>query len=164
MEELIRVLTEERNLLEVLVYRLETLRHFLTLDRPRSVEWASLEVDQASDLLRAAESRRNAAATRAGRDLGLVHPYPSLRELSSIDGPYRTTLEALRQEFLALTAQVEDLFDAVRRTVAIGFNHVNQAIGAMTGAPAGVGAGSGTLYGPDAHLQRSTASRFEGVL
>src|SRR5205085_7826501 len=39
MEELIRVLTEERNLLEVLVYRLETLRHFLTLDRPRSVEW-----------------------------------------------------------------------------------------------------------------------------
>jgi hypothetical protein len=72
MEELIRVLTEERNLLEVLVYRLETLRHFLTLDRPRSVEWASMEVDQASDLLRAAESRRNAAATRAGRDLGLV--------------------------------------------------------------------------------------------
>jgi hypothetical protein len=120
-----------------------------------------MEVDQASDLLRAAESRRNAAATRAGRDLGLVHPYPSLRELASIDGPYRTTLEALRHEFLTLTAQVEELFAAVRANVARGYNHVNQAIGAMTGAPSD---GSGTLYGPDAHVQRAPASRFQGVL
>jgi hypothetical protein len=160
MEELIRVLTDERNLLEVLVYRLETLRHFLTLDRPRSVEWASMEVDQASDLLRAAELRRNAAAERAGRDLGLVHAFPSLRELASIDGPYRSTLEALRRDFLNLTEQVEDLFASVRTNATRGVNHVNQMIGALTGTQAAVG----TTYGPDAHLNRPVASRYQGAL
>jgi hypothetical protein len=160
MEELIRVLTEERNLLEVLVHRLETLRHFLTLDRPRSVEWASMEVDQASELLRAAENRRNAAAARAGSELGLVHAFPSLRELASIDGPYRTTLEALRHDFLTLTEEVEDLFAAVRTSATRGMNHVNQAVGALTGAPHG----AATLYGPDAHLHRPVASRFQGAL
>jgi hypothetical protein len=159
MEELIRVLTEERGLLEVLVYRLETLRHFLTIDRPRSVEWASMEVDQASDLLRAAEHRRNAAAARAGRDAGLVHAYPSLRELASLDGPYRSTLEALRHDFLTLTEQVEDLFAAVRKTVAQGYHHVNKALGPAMATPQ-----AGTLYGPDAQVPRAVASRFEGVL
>jgi hypothetical protein len=159
MEELIRVLTEERNLLEVLVHRLETLRHFLTLDRPRSVEWASMEVDQATDLLKAAESRRNAASARVATDLGLAHAFPSLRELASIDSPYRTTLEALRHDFLALTAQTEELFAAVRANVARGFNLVNQALGPMS-----TGRGAGTFYGPDAHVQRAVASRYEGVL
>jgi hypothetical protein len=160
MEELIRVLTEERNLLEVLVYRLETLRHFLSLDRPRSIEWASMEVDQASDLLRSAETRRNDAAARAGRDLGLVHPFPSLRELSSLDGPYRSTLDALRSDFLALTAEVEELFSAVRKNVTRGYNHLDRTLGVVTGAPTT----ASNIYGPDAHVQRALTSRYEGVL
>jgi hypothetical protein len=162
MDELIRVLTEERNLLEVLVYRLETLRYFVTLDRPRSVEWAAMEVDQASDLLRAAESRRNAAAERAGRELGLAHAFPSLRELASVEGPYRSTLEALRQDFLSLTAQTEELFAAVRRNVARGYTQIDRTVGVLAGGrPA---AGAGTLYGPDATVQRVLASRYEGTL
>jgi hypothetical protein len=89
MEELIRVLTEERGLLEVLVYRLEALRH----------------------------------------------------------------------DFLTLTEQVEDLFAAVRKTVAQGYHHVNKALGPAMATPQ-----AGTLYGPDAQVPRAVASRFEGVL
>ncbi len=117
MEKLSLILWHERELLETLLYRLETEQLMLGAGQTRRLVRAAGEVESALDAIREAEVLRAVAADEAALALGLP-ANPSLRELAdACEEPWGSLLHDHRDAIEAATSEVTSLAEANRNLI-----------------------------------------------
>jgi hypothetical protein len=178
MEELAGLLNRERMLLELLLFKLVSLRQLLLSGEVRFLPWAAEEVDRATAKVREAELRRSLAVEdlsvtlRQGAAAAVVTtPSPvTLRTLAeSAPEPWRTIFAEHRRAFLELAADLEDAISATRRLAVSGGAAVTATLDRLTGATPAATAPSprtpAATYGPGARWEPAAAeARFTGTL
>lgn len=146
MEELASVLVAESRALAELVYRLETLQHFLALDEVGFVERAADEAAAAAGALRDVEGRRADVVRTLARSRGVDPSELTLRRLAGEeDNPFASMLVELHRVFLELTSRLERLRRAIAETVGSRRRDVARIFEALG---AGHGGATGAAYGP----------------
>lgn len=153
-EELARLLSRERLLLELLLFKLVTLRQLLACGEVRFLSWASDEVERAIDKVRKAELARAlsvselaAATDRSEADFTLA------RLVESAPEPWASIFADHRQGFRRLSAEINEALAATRRLAASGSAAVTDMLERLSGsAPEPQFAGAST-YGPGAQWE-----------
>ena len=127
------VLWRERQLLELLVFKLEEEQLLLTAGKVRWVNHASREVEIVLEQLRAAELFVQSRSKRPPRSSG-SGTYPGLRSLSqAAPEPWSSIFSRHRQAFLELTGEVRDLSERNRHLLAKGRDAAREALNWLTG-------------------------------
>ncbi|MHB1614739.1 MAG: flagellar export chaperone FlgN [Actinomycetes bacterium] len=135
------ILWRERELLDLLLFKLEEEQVLLASGRTRWLARATREVEVVLDEVRRTEVVRAAEVDEAARSLGLG-PSPSLRTLADAAGePWSTLLHEHREAFLTTTAEISALADANRTMLATGARAAREALLSLGDAP--------TTYTPD---------------
>jgi hypothetical protein len=107
LADLASMLWRERELLELLVFKLEEEQLVLAAGRTRWLAHAAREVEAVLDQLRLTEVLRAAEMETAAADLGLG-PDPSLSHLAeAAPAPWSDLLAEHREAFRMLTAEVD---------------------------------------------------------
>ncbi len=142
MEELSRVLWRERELLDLLLFKLEEEQLVLASGRSRWLGYAAREVETVLDSIRQTEVLRATTADAVAASLGLENNL-GLRALAeSTDEPWRTILLDHRDAFVAVTAQITAMAMTSRELLTAGY----QAARATT-VPLSNGTGTYTADG-----------------
>ena len=150
------VLWRERQLLELLVFKLEEEQLLLTAGKVRWVNHASREVEIVLEQLRAAELLRAVKVEAAAAELGLGS-YPGLRSLAQASPePWSSIFSRHRQAFLELTSEVRELSERNRHLLAKGRDAAREALSWLTGKgappPQAYTASGGPSQAPAGHL------------
>lgn len=128
MENLSQVLWRERELLGLLLYKLEVEQMVLASARTQWLMRAAQEVEGVLEMLRETEVLRAVAADEAAANCGLA-THPSLRALAeAIDEPWRSILLDHRDAFVRMTAEVEALADTNRDLITSGYRAAREAL------------------------------------
>lgn len=128
MEKLSLILWRERELLGLLLYKLEVEQMVLAQGRSRWLMRAAQEVESVLEMLRETELLRAVAADEAAAECGL-EPHPSLRALAaSVEEPWRAILIDHRDAFVAMTAEVDALADTNRDLITSGYRAAREAL------------------------------------
>lgn len=119
MDALAVLLTREQALMELLVYRLVTLRQLLLAGETRFLELASREVEAATSAVRDAELERAVLVQGIASDRGLGEP--TMTELLA-DAPdrWRGTLQAVQRSLRDSALEAADLLQTTRRLADAG--------------------------------------------
>ena len=126
------VLWRERQLLEILVFKLEEEQLLLTAGEVRWVNHASREVEIVLEELRVAELLRAVKVEGAALELGL-ETYPGLRSLAqATPEPWSSIFSRHHQAFLELTGEVRDLSERNRHLLAKGRDAAREALNWLT--------------------------------
>lgn len=139
------ILWRERQLLELLLFKLEEERLLLAAGRVRFLARAAREVDSVLEAIRHAELARAVEVEAVGGGLGLGS-CPSLRELAEVaPEPWPSLLTDHRQAFLTIAREITDVAGANRRLLVDGQRAVAETVRTAGGtggtrAPAGGGA------------------------
>lgn len=134
LKEVSRILWQERELLELLQFKLEEERLVLAAGRSEWITHATGEVEMVLDRIREIEAERMSLVAEVAPDLGLGSN-PSLRELIEAAPPeWRPALEEHRDAFATVTRQVADLTAANRELLGRGLRAVREAILAVSDA------------------------------
>jgi flagellar biosynthesis/type III secretory pathway chaperone len=142
------LLWRQRELLELLVFKLEEEQMMLASGRSKWLAHATREVEAVLDQIRRTEVLRAAEADAAARDLGLP-PNPSLADLAAAaTEPWASLLRDHRQAFLTLTAEITTLAQANKDLLTAGQRAVRESLLSVTG--------SVETYGPTG-VSRATA-------
>jgi len=149
------VLWRERQLLELLVFKLEEEQLLLTAGKLRWVNRAYREVEIVLEQLRATELLRAVKVEAAALELGL-ETYPGLRSLSqAAPEPWSFIFSRHRQAFLELTGEVRDLSERNRHLLAKGRDAAREALNWFTGKgappPQADTASGGPMQDPAGH-------------
>lgn len=147
LHEVTNTLWKERQLLEMLLYKLECEQLLLASGRTRWLEAATREVEVVLDGIKQAELLRAVQVETIAADLGLL-PNPTLRLLAAAaPSPWDDILEEHRRAFLELTSEIEDLAETNRSLLARGvaatrevFDHLHAT---WSGEPVAADAGYG---------------------
>jgi len=127
------VLWRERQLLELLVFKLDEEQLLLTAGKVRWVTHASREVEIVLEQLRATELMRAVKVEAAAVDLGLDGS-PGLRSLSqAAPEPWSSIFARHRQAFLELTGEIRELSERNRHLLAKGRDAAREALTWLTG-------------------------------
>jgi hypothetical protein len=158
-EELARLLSRERLLLELLLFKLVSLRHLVAAGEVRFLNWGSDELERAIDKLRKAELARALAVSELASVTGRSEDDCTLTRLAeTAPEPWRSIFADHRQGFGRLTAEITDSLAATRRLAATGSSAVTAMLDRLAGpAPEPQFAGAST-YGPGAQWE-PTASK-----
>lgn len=128
MEALVSLLTRERLLVELLVFKLVTLRQLLLTGETRFLPWASEEVDRATAAVRDVELERAILVTALSDERAL--PEPSLTELvADAPDPWRGLLEEAHADLRKHALEVQDLLQTTRRLAEVGARSIAEALG-----------------------------------
>jgi hypothetical protein len=131
LAELSDVLWRERELLEVLLFKLEEEQLLLVSGKTRWLARATREVEVVVDELRAAELRRAVVVDATAETLGLPVE-PTLSQLAAMaPAPWDDLLREHRTSFLGLTREVQMLADGNRTLLAGGFRASREALLAL---------------------------------
>ena len=131
MEALAQVLTREQVLVELLVFKLVTMRQMLLTGETRFLPWAGEEVERAAAKVREAELERAVIAEGLAAARGLVDP--TLRELvTDAPEPWRSLLADLADSLRESTREVTDLLASNRRLAEAGANSIAESLGTLT--------------------------------
>jgi hypothetical protein len=137
MEELSHVLWRERELLEMLAFKLEEEELLLAHGRSRWLAYASREIQTVLDTIQSTEVLRALTADTVAAAMG-VPSNPSLLALAeSSDEPWRTILLEHREELVALVAQVTVMAAASRELLNAGYSTLPYRSHAMVGHAGG---------------------------
>lgn len=119
MDELVTSLARERQLLDLLLFRLVEVRLLLTAGESRFLPFAAAEVEQATKRMQEAELRRWVLVSRLVRELGVDGESMTLDALArhSVE-PYRTIFADHRSAFLQLVAEIGEVTAENRRRAA----------------------------------------------
>ncbi len=118
LNELSGVLWRERQLLELLLFKLEEEQLVLTSGRTRWLGHATREVESVLDQIRGAELGRAVEADAVARDLGLPEG-SGLRALAeAAPAPWDELLAEHHQAFVSLTAEIKALADGNRELLS----------------------------------------------
>lgn len=133
MEKLSQILWRERELLELLSFRLETERLILVNGRTRWLVQATREIEEVLASLRETEVLRAVAADVAADELGLP-PNPSLAVLAEATGePWRSILFEHRDAMVAIAREIADLSEQDRELLSAGFRAAQETLAAIGG-------------------------------
>jgi hypothetical protein len=120
LQEVSTTLWQERNLLELLLFKLEEEQLLLAAGRTRWLARATREVEVVLERIREAEIMRAIEVDMVAPSL-LLQPGPSLQQLAeSAPSPWDTMFQDHRQAFLELTEEITSLAAANRELVARG--------------------------------------------
>ena len=137
MEKLSLILWRERELLELLAYKLEIERMVLGSGHSRWLNQANKEVEDVLVTLRETEVLRAMAADEAALAVGL-DPNPSLSGLAEATvEPWRTILLEHRDAFLVTTREIAELSDANRGLLTAGYRSAHETLLAIRGTAEG---------------------------
>ena len=137
MEELAGLLSRERLLLELLLFKLVTLRQLLTANEVRFLPWASEEVDRSTAKVREAEMNRSLVVEALAAEHRAADPTATvtLRTLAeSSPEPWRTILAEHRRAFLELARDIEEALAAAKRLANVGGAAVTATLDRLTGS------------------------------
>jgi hypothetical protein len=165
MDELAGLLSRERRLLEVLLFKLVTARHLLAAGESRFLVWAAAEVERATERVRDAEVMRASLVQQLARSMGLSEENLTLGSLAKESPePYRSIFEDHRRAFFDLVAEVEEVTKANRQLAQRGMREVSEVLEKID--MSGHRDGGVLLYGPDATTRPAAAApvRFDGAL
>lgn len=130
MEDLARVLTREQVLVELLVFKLVTMRQMLLNGETRFLAWAGEEVERAAETVRAAELERAMVAEEVAAARGMTDP--TLRELvADAPEPWQSLLDELAASLRSSTAEVAELIAATRRLAEAGATSIAESLGTL---------------------------------
>ena len=133
MQALAQLLTRERVLVELLVFKLVELRQLLLAGETRFLPWASEEVDRATQAVRGVELERALLVTELGAARGL--PEPSLTALlDDAPDPWRGLLQSDHEALRRSAGEVVDLLAVTRRLADAGARSIAESLG-TTAAP-----------------------------
>ena len=120
LQEVSTTLWQERNLLELLLFKLEEEQLLLAAGRTRWLARATREVEVVLERIREAEIVRSMEVDHVAPSL-LLPPGPSLQQLAEhAPSPWNTMFADHRQAFLELTDEITALASANRELVARG--------------------------------------------
>src|SRR3712207_5079128 len=126
--ELSAVLWRERQLLELLLFKLEEEQLVLASGRSRWLGHATREVEQVLEQIRTAELGRAMEADATARELG-VEPGTGLLALAqAAPDPWGDLLTGHRDAFLALTAEIQDVAHGNRDLLASSHRAAQETI------------------------------------
>jgi hypothetical protein len=110
MDELARLLSVQRHLLDLLLFKLVEGRHLLVAGEARFLPYAAAEAERAMERVQEAELRRSMLVADLARDLEIPEESLTLSALAreSVE-PYRTIFCDHRRAFLELAAEIEDV-------------------------------------------------------
>jgi hypothetical protein len=156
MEALVTLLTREKTLVELLVFKLVSMRQLLLTGETRFLPWAAEEVDRATTSVRDAELERAILSELLAAERGLQEP--TLGELvADAPDPWRGLLESLHEELREGAREVQDLLASTRRLAEVGVRSLAEAMGQDTGTAA-------ATYGPTGRADKVRVARYEQVL
>lgn len=128
MEKLSLILWRERELLELLSFKLETEHLVLASGRTRWLAHANREVEEVLERIRETDLLRAVAADEAATSVGL-DANPSLADLAVAAGePWRTMLMDHRDAFVALTREIGEQAEVNRGLAATGYRSVRETL------------------------------------
>ncbi len=152
MEALAALLTRERLLVELLVFKLVELRQLLLAGETRFLGWASEEVERAAATVRACELERAVLVTGIAADRGLLADDVSLSALvEDSPEPWRSLLAETQTALRAGSAEITELLGATRRLADAGSRSLAETLRRLDGAPAPEPVR--TTYGPGARWE-----------
>lgn len=120
LAEVSNVLWRERELLEMLLFKLEEEQLLLSSGRTRWLPHATREVEVVLEQIRDAELLRAVEVDTAAAELGLG-PAPSLRALAdAAPAPWSELLHGHREAFLSLTQEIASVAETNRDVLTVG--------------------------------------------
>ena len=155
LTEVSSILWRERELLELLLFKLEEEQLLLAAGRSRWLGHATREVEMVLDEIRRAELGRAVEVEAVAASLGL-EPGVSLRELAEqAPPPWNDILREHRNAFLAASQEISALAQANRELLTTGFRAARETLMSL-GGEAEV-----TTYAPDGQsVQRTRGPRL----
>lgn len=133
MEKLSLILWRERELLELLAYKLELEQLVLASGRTRWLANATREVEEVLETLRETEVLRAVAADEVAEELGL----PAGSTLSALaeaaPEPWQSILEDHRTAFLTATREIADLSESSRGLITAGYRSARETLMSIGG-------------------------------
>jgi hypothetical protein len=134
LSDLSSILWREREMMELLLFKLEEEQLLLASGRTRWLAHATREVELVLDQIRQAEVLRAAEVEAVARDYGLASN-PSLANLAdSVPDPWADMLREHRKVFLSLAAEISALAEANRDLLTAGQRAVRETMLAFTGS------------------------------
>ncbi|WP_432507163.1 flagellar export chaperone FlgN [Kineococcus arenarius] len=122
------ILWKERELMELLLFKLEEEQLVLASGRTRWLAHATREVEFVMEQIRSTEVLRAAEVDAVAAELG-VEPGPSLNALASAaPDPWGDLLRGHRDAFLTLTAEIQALADANRDLLSSGARALRETL------------------------------------
>ena len=136
-------LWHERQLLDLLLFKLEVERCLLTAGTSRWLPHATREIEAVIDAVRQAELARAVEVQRACSELGLGEA-ATLRELArAAPRPWEGILEEHRRALLHATQELVALAESNRALLARGHRAAREALAGVGAARAGTSAPAG---------------------
>ena len=134
LADLSSILWRERELLELLLFKLEEEQLVLAANRTRWLAHATREVEVVLDQIKQTEVIRAAEVDAVGSQLGLS-PNASLADLAdAAPAPWNELLRQHRTAFLTLTAEIQALARVNRELLTAGQRAVRESVLAMAGS------------------------------
>src|SRR5436853_4758165 len=131
LSEVSNILWRERQLLELLVFKLEEEQLVLAAGRTRWLSHATREVESVLGEIKRIELERAMHVESAGRELGLSGS-PSLRELAGLTpSPWDGIFNEHRRALLALAQEIDVITKANRDLLQRGHQATREAIASM---------------------------------
>ena len=153
LSEVSNILWRERQLLELLLYKLEVEQLLLVNGRTRWLSAAAREIEDLLEAIKRAELARAMEVETLASDLGLP-ANASLRELAdSAPAPWKHILEEHRTGFIASTQEIVALSDSNRELIVKGQRDVHEALNWL-------GESQDETYAADGNSVRHTAARL----
>ena len=152
MDALAALLTRERLLVELVVFKLVELRQLLLAGETRFLGWASEELERAAAAVRAAELERAVLVTGLASDRGLPPDELTLSALvADSPEPWRSMLAETQAGLRAGAAEMADLLTANRRLADAGSRGLTETLRKLSGEPEEEPVR--TTYGPGARWE-----------
>ena len=134
LSEVSDILWRERDLLELLVFKLEEEQLVVDARRLRWLAHASREVEMVRDEIREVELLRSVEVASLTAELE-IGPDVSLRQLAAaVDEPWRSIFVDHRQALLAGTREIRKLAEAGRGALKAGAAAAREELGWLGGA------------------------------
>jgi hypothetical protein len=134
LADLASILWREREMLELLLFKLESEQLVLTGGRTRWLAHATREVEIVLEEIRRTEVIRAIEVDEVAASLG-IGPNPSLSALAeAAPVPWSELLDQHRKAFLTLTAEVSALAEANREMLTIGARAARETMLAVVGS------------------------------
>ncbi len=122
------ILWRERQLLELLLFKLDEEQLVLAAGRSRWLTHATREVEMVLEQIREAELTRAIAIAELGTQLN-IGAEPSLRQIiDTIESPWNTIFEDHRQAFIAATQEIQNLASLNKELLATGYQATRDAL------------------------------------
>lgn len=146
MEALARLLSRERVLVELLLFKLVELRQLLLAGETRFLGWAGEEVERATMSVRDAELERAVIVVELAGQRGLEEPTLGTLIIDSPE-PWAGILRGHQEALRASAGEVAELLAVTRRLAEAGSRSLAESLGTATPTTSPYGAAGSSLTG-----------------